>query len=1396
MDWGGRRHRVTKRFRNGLLSVFIVVSLLTSVGLPILGGTSFTSVSSQAQILTEDDNSASATFDDKTKLQGFDRAAGKWATGNLTGWKELDWVPYRLRFRDLPEGTSVYTLKVYHNNLLDGEDGVDKLRDFRVGDEDGNSVTGSVTVSGPFYKTSGKECDRDIYYALLVSFTTPSPGLTWCLYWRAHLAFGASKWPGSSLHAYTDINGKKSVPINVPPAPIGSISGYKWNDLNRDGTWGPDEPGLSGWTVQLYSFDPVENAWIYLADENTDDAGRYTFDELVAGGYRLCEVLKDNWTQTFPPSGCHEVALSEGETRDNINFGNLVVVLAPTVTTNAATGVATTQATMNANFTVGGYDSVDVWFQYRVQGEDTWTETTPTTYTTSGSHSDDATGLSSDTTYEFRAVLQYDTEKIYGATLTFTTSKVIPTVTTRAATGITINQATLNADFTIGNYDSVDVWFQYRVQGDLTWIETTSTIYTASGSHSDDATSLSPDTTYEFRAVLQYDSEKIYSDTLTFTTLKVVPTVTTRAATGITTTQATMNADFTVGDYDSVDVWFQYRAQGDLTWIETTPTTCTTSGSHSDDATSLSSDTTYEFRAVLQYDTEKIYSATLTFTTLKAIPTVTTNAATGITTTQATMSADFTVGDYDSVDIWFQYRVQGEDTWTDTTSANYTASGSHSDDATSLSPDTTYEFRAVLQYDSEKIYGATLTFTTLKVVPTVTTRAATGVATTQATMNADFTVGNYDSVDVWFQYRVQGEDAWIETTPETYTASGSHSDDATDLSPNTTYEFRACIQYDTEKIYGDPLTFTAKAVQPPSAPTPKSPADGTITNDNTPTFEWTHGENADNHRLLVDNDPDFSFPEENRIVLDNYYTIADENSLPDDNYSWKVIAIDAFGENESSIWTFLIDTIAPAAPTLGSPENNAVESDLTQTFTWTEPEAGVTYDIQIDNETSFTSPYVHENTGLADNSYIYTFASDCVYYWRVRAVDAANNQSPWADNFKLTIQAPPGQLTLYLPADGAITNDNIPTFEWTVDANADNHRLIIDDNPDFTSPIENRLFGSTDNTYTLENSLPDDNYSWKVIAINALGENQSPVWTFVIDTVPPGAPSLGSPADGTITDDNTPTFDWPDVEGAENYDLLLDDDPDFSSPEIQVTVPVSTYTPTAGLPDENYSWRVRARDAAGNVGDWSSTWTLIIKTVVRRAEASISPGSKSGAPGETLTYTITVKNTGSIADTYTLSAVGAQGWSVSIEPDSLTLAAGATGEAALSVVVPPDASENDSITVTVSAISVGNPSVTDSDTCGTVVKGAVVASGVNLAISLAILAFLIGAAILLLAYLLRGRRKRAARRRVLRSVWIGLGGTALAELYLTRGRRKRAARRRVLRGASPRPKRWTSMDRD
>jgi len=97
----------------------------------------------------------------------------------------------------------------------------------------------------------------------------------------------------------------------------------------------------------------------------------------------------------------------------------------------------------------------------------------------------------------------------------------------------------------------------------------------------------------------------------------------------------------------------------------------------------------------------------------------------------------------------------------------------------------------------------------------------------------------------------------------------------------------------------------------------------------------------------------------------------------------------------------------------------------------------------------------------------------------------------------------PGKPLLNSPSNGTVTTDNTPTFQWIIGENADNHLLLVDNDPDFSSPVENVLLGATDNSYQVTTPLPDDNYSWKVTAINAMGENPSDIWTFGVDTVPP-----------------------------------------------------------------------------------------------------------------------------------------------------------------------------------------------------------------------------------------------------------------------------------------------------
>jgi len=105
--------------------------------------------------------------------------------------------------------------------------------------------------------------------------------------------------------------------------PIG-IYGSKWNDQIPDGEWGPGEPGLGNWTIELY-----DNTGATLITSTTTDAnGAYGFESvggvpLDAGYYVVKEVKQQGWTQTYPlGDGTHYVYYDGSHPTKNINFGN------------------------------------------------------------------------------------------------------------------------------------------------------------------------------------------------------------------------------------------------------------------------------------------------------------------------------------------------------------------------------------------------------------------------------------------------------------------------------------------------------------------------------------------------------------------------------------------------------------------------------------------------------------------------------------------------------------------------------------------------------------------------------------------------------------------------------------------------------------------------------------------------------------------------------------------------------------------------------------------------------------------------------------------------------------------------------------------------------------------
>jgi hypothetical protein len=113
-----------------------------------------------------------------------------------------------------------------------------------------------------------------------------------------------------------------------------------------------------------------------------------------------------------------------------------------------------------------------------------------------------------------------------------------------------------------------------------------------------------------------------------------------------------------------------------------------------------------------------------------------------------------------------------------------------------------------------------------------------------------------------------------------------------------------------------------------------------------------------------------------------------------------------------------------------------------------------------------------------------------------------------------------------------------------------------------------------------------------------------------VDLTPPSAPNLVSPANGSATNDSTPTFNWSDVFDISGitYEINVYDSVGISKGRLIS----SEFTPIESLPSDVYSWRVKAIDGAGNVGPWSEVWTVVIDTASPGISSTYQVSRKDG----------------------------------------------------------------------------------------------------------------------------------------------------------------------------------------
>ena len=179
------------------------------------------------------------------------------------------------------------------------------------------------------------------------------------------------------------------------------------------------------------------------------------------------------------------------------------------------------------------------------------------------------------------------------------------------------------------------------------------------------------------------------------------------------------------------------------------------------------------------------------------------------------------------------------------------------------------------------------------------------------------------------------------------------------------------------------------------------------------------------------------------------------------------------------------------------------------------------------------------------------------------------------------------------PKNNFLTHNPVPAFSWTKIRDASAYEIVIASDRDFAYIVSTQILNGL--SHTGNAPFNDGIYYWQVRAYN---QNFQPgkfsaTSSFTIDTTPPPAPILVSPANN-IQMSRRPVFSWNKISGAAKYYIEIDNNPDFSSPEWASLKEGTTHRVTF-MRAGTYFWRVRAKDLVGNWGDWSAIFTLVFK---------------------------------------------------------------------------------------------------------------------------------------------------------------------------------------------------------
>jgi hypothetical protein len=293
---------------------------------------------------------------------------------------------------------------------------------------------------------------------------------------------------------------------------------------------------------------------------------------------------------------------------------------------------------------------------------------------------------------------------------------------------------------------------------------------------------------------------------------------------------------------------------------------------------------------------------------------------------------------------------------------------------------------------------------------------------------------------------------------------------------------------------------------------------------------------------------------------------------------------------------------AVTRPTQTAPAAGAVVQ-FVPSFAWTPVSGAEKYEFQISADAGMNSPvlgsgydnFFTKNTRATLKKTI----PNGMYYWRVRATNAAGEASSWTEprsfrklwNLQPALQSPGSGAALTFPSDPVV-------LKWSGVPGAAHYLVSAASDPTLGSLVlhyvnQDDPKGPPNVAATsaaITSALAPGSYYWSVTPVDAEGNRGVPTPVASFNWLWPTVTTTQLEDLNAAPEAFDPRFSWGAIPGAARYQVEINPSVDFA-PGSKICCDGDTIatslSPTKVFKDNVYYWRVRALDPDGNAGVWN-----------------------------------------------------------------------------------------------------------------------------------------------------------------------------------------------------------------